>query len=283
VVSRVALLFSWPNWWNVEFLPGPSDRLDYFDEVLAYYRAFWKAHITVDIVFPETDLSGYDLVVAPLLNMVSARQGQLIEDYVRKGGTFLTSYFSGIVDEHALAWLGGYPGPLRQTLGIWVEEFDPLEPDMSNTIIVSEESRLPGGSYDCQRWCDVLHLEGAHALATFGDDFYAGFPAVTEHQFETGRAYYVATRPEDALLEALIALLQNELQLASPFVAPEEVEIVQRQGPAGTYTFLLNHTAEPVEIILPRPMYDVLKQAIYEGTLCLSGKDVAILADMHGE
>src|SRR5579875_2414021 len=36
VVSRVALLFSWPNWWNVEFLPGPSDQLDYLDEVHAY-------------------------------------------------------------------------------------------------------------------------------------------------------------------------------------------------------------------------------------------------------
>jgi beta-galactosidase len=281
VVSRVALLFSWPNWWNVEFLPGPSDQLDYLDEVHAYYRAFWKAHISVDIVFPGTDLSGYDLVVAPLLNMVSAQQGQLIEDYVRNGGTFLASYFSGVVDEHALAWLGGYPGPLQQTLGIWVEEFDPLEPDMSNTVVVPEASRLPAGRYACQRWCDVLHLEGAQVLATFGDDFYAGFPAITEHQFGTGRAYYVATRPEDALLEALVALLQDEMRLASPFVAPAEVEIVQRQGPAGTaYTFLLNHTTEAVEVALPTSMYDVLKQTTHAGALHLPGRDIAILVNL---
>ncbi|HEX7733994.1 MAG TPA: beta-galactosidase, partial [Ktedonobacteraceae bacterium] len=243
VKARVALLFSWPNWWNVEFLPGPSDQISYLDEIHLYYRALWKAHITVDIIFPEADLSGYDLVVAPLLNMVSERQGQIIEDYVKNGGTFVTSYFSGVVNEHALAWLGGYPGPLRKTLGIWVEEFDPLEPEMSNTVVVPANSDLAAGSYHCQRWCDILHLEGAQALARFGSDFYAGSPAVTEHRFGAGRAFYVATRPEDAFIEALVAFLSNELQISSSLLAPEQVEIIQRHGHAEIYTFVLNHAS----------------------------------------
>ena len=32
--ARVAMVFSWPNWWNMEYTPGPSNRIDYLEEVL---------------------------------------------------------------------------------------------------------------------------------------------------------------------------------------------------------------------------------------------------------
>lgn len=35
---------------------------------------------------------------------------------------FVTTYFSGIVDKHDLVIPEGYPGRLRDILGIWVEE-----------------------------------------------------------------------------------------------------------------------------------------------------------------
>src|SRR5436305_14375740 len=115
--------------------------------------------------------------------------------------------FSGVVDVSDRAWLGGYHGPLRGVLGIWVEEFDPLEPDMTNHVIVQKGSKLPAGVYTCDQWCDLLHLEGDNALATYGDDFYAGRPAITENRFGKGRAIYVATRPEPAPVSALIGTL----------------------------------------------------------------------------
>jgi beta-galactosidase len=77
--ARVALVFSWPNWWNVEYTPGPSSSLRYVDEVQRYYRALWDRNVAVDIVPPDRDLGGYDLVIAPLLNMVSAEQGDLFQ------------------------------------------------------------------------------------------------------------------------------------------------------------------------------------------------------------
>jgi beta-galactosidase len=67
---------------------------------------------------------------------------------------------------------------------------------------LSRAARLVGlsrGTYNCDPSCDILHLEGAQALATFEDDFYAGYPAITEHRFGRGRALYVATRPETVL------------------------------------------------------------------------------------
>ncbi len=245
--ARVAMIFDWSNWWNVEFTPGLSNSLNYIDEVLLYYQALWERNIAVDVVPPDGDLSGYDLVIAPLLNMVSEKQGASIERFVEQGGTFVTGYFSGIVDEDTRAWLGGYPGPLRKTLGIWVEEFDPLEPEQANAVVVEDGGKLPAGSYRCDRWCDLVNLEGAVALASYGEDFYAGRPAITEHTFGKGKAIYVATRPEKKLVDALVGGLLDELKIVAPLSVPAGVEVTRREGNGRSYLFVLNYNDDAVQ------------------------------------
>lgn len=275
--ARVALVFSWPNWWNVEYTPGPSASLRYVDEMQRYYRPLWNRNIAVDVVSPDLDFSAYDLVIAPLLNMVSAGQGESIERYVQNGGTFVTTYFSGVVDEHSRAWLGGYPGPLRKTLGIWVEEYDPLNLEMGNRVVVPEGTTLPAGSYACDLWCDVLHLEGAEALATFGDDFYAGQPAITRHSFGKGQAIYVATRPQAELLEALVGTILDESGIEPPLETPAGVEVTLREADGRSYIFVLNHNEHPLEVSLPEPMRDLLSGQSFEHRLPLQPLEVAIL------
>jgi beta-galactosidase len=270
-------VFSWPNWWNVEFTPGPSNSLRYVEEVERYYRPLWERNVAVDVVPPDRDLSGYDLVIAPLLNMVTGAQGEAIERYVENGGVFVTTFFSGVVDENDRAWLGGYPGPLRKALGIWVEEFDPLSPDMRNRVRVPPHGWLPGGSYECDLWCDVVHLEGAAALATYEADFYAGRPAITEHRFGRGRAIYVATRPQQTLINSLVGGLLADLGVVAPLEAPDGVEVTRREGEGRSYTFVLNHNSAPVEVPLPEPMHDMITGAACGGTLTLGPFAVAIL------
>ena len=277
VPARVALVFHWPNWWNVEYRPGPSSALDYVAEVQRYYRPLWDRNIAVDVVPPDRDLSGYDLVIAPLLNMVSAEQGAALTRYVENGGAFLTTFFSGVVDENDRAWLGGYPGPLRKMLGLWVEEFDPLTPDMGNQVVVPEGAGLPAGRYACDLWCDLVHLEGAQALATYGEDFYAGRPAITEHRFGQGRALYVATRPEAPLIAALVERLLDDRDVTAPLDAPPGVEITRREGEGRSYTFVLNHNPHPARIPLPAPMQDLLTGQTHEQSLLLPPLEVAIL------
>lgn len=276
--ARVALMFSWPNWWNVEYTPGPSSAIRYVDEVLRYYRALWERNIAVDVIDPDRDLTPYDLVVAPLLNMVSAARGAAIERYVAGGGAFLTTYFSGVVDESDRAWLGGYPGPLRTTLGIWVEEFDPLTPDMANEVVVPATAPITAGSYRCDLWCDLINLEGATALAHFGQDFYAGRPAVTEHRVGSGRALYVATRPDPGLIASLIGYLVGDLGIAAPLDAPSGVEVTERSADGRSYTFVLNHGDAIAHISVPAPMRDLLSGAVHGGSFELPAHGVAILA-----
>lgn len=276
VPSRVAILFSWPNWWAVEYQRGPSQDMRYLDDVLQYYRAVWSNHITVDVIPPDADLTPYAIVIAPLLHLVTEAQGHAIERFVEGGGTFLTTFHSGAVDEHQRAWLGA-PGPLRRTLGVWIEEFDPLLPTMANTIEVGPESWLPQGPYPCTHWVDIVRLEGAQALATFGGDFYQGAPAITQHHLGMGAAYYVATRPTDALLHVVFQQLFAHHHLNAAVKAPPEVEVVSRGKDGKTVVFLLNHTASPCTVPLDVPMTNLLTGQRLETLVQLAGYGVLML------
>ncbi|GCE24418.1 beta-galactosidase [Dictyobacter kobayashii] len=278
--ARVALLMSWPNWWAVENRHTPSRHFNYIAELQHYYRALWQRNIAVDIISPDQALDNYQLVIAPLFTMVSEEQGAAIEQYVKEGGTFLTTYFSGMIDESHRAWLGGFPGPLRRTLGIWVEEFDPLPEGKTNTLFCLQEADDWSGSYSCERWCDIVHLEGAQTLAVFGQDFYAGRPAITENHYGLGQAFYVATRPEAAGIDALINMLQSRLGLTAPLLVPRGVEVTRREGKITAY-FLLNHLPQEQYVSLPRPMRDVLTQQVYEQEMQLPPHGVAILIPLY--
>jgi beta-galactosidase len=166
---------------------------------------------------------------------------------------------------------------LRKTLGIWVEEFDPLEPEQTNTVVVEAGSKLPAGSYRCDRWCDLVHLEGAVALASYEKDFYAGRPAITEHTFGKGRAIYVATHLEKKLLDTLLGGLLDDLKIAAPLSVPAGVEVTKREGNGRSYLFVLNHNDDAVHILLPEAMDELLNGGGRVTKLELPAKGVAVL------
>ena len=112
--ARVGILFDWDNWHALDDAIGPVRDKRYYQTVCKHYLAFYRKNIPVDVVFPDSDLSQYDIVIAPMMYMVKAGLSEKIESLVAGGGTFVTTYFSGIVDETDLAFENGYPGPLSK-------------------------------------------------------------------------------------------------------------------------------------------------------------------------
>jgi len=262
--AQVAILVDWHNWWAVEYLPGPSDRLHYWEQLQTWYRALHGLNVATDIVPPDSDLSGYRLVLAPLLHLLRPGVAQNLEQFVTAGGILLTTFFSGIVDQHDHITLDGYPGELRKLLGIYVEEFDPWTPQMTNEVVIDDG--VLRGRYPCTLWGEVVHLEGARAPGVFASDYYADGPALTAHQFGQGKAYYIATQGSDELLHGLVALLCREANVVPVMAAPEGVEATKRVRADGRAAyFLLNHTDQSQRIMLPPGTF----------TMLLSGEEVA--------
>ncbi|WP_035179913.1 beta-galactosidase [Alkalihalobacterium bogoriense] len=242
--AKVAILFDWENWWAVELGCKPHNKLKYIDRVKLYYQEFFEQNIAVDFRQASDDLSGYQFVVAPMLYMVKEGDKENLEKFVTNGGTLLVTYFSGIADENDRIYLGGYPGPLRKLLGIYVEEFDPYPEGKSNTL------RYNGQSAPCYIWSDIIHLEGAEQIASFGENWYKEKPAVTKHAYGKGHAYYIGTEPDRAFLTPFIEQITTELHIQAPLKAPPRVEVLQRNTAEHNHIFIINHNDADVTISL---------------------------------
>jgi beta-galactosidase len=273
VPAEAALLMDWDNWWALELGDKPSNDLRLLPQFMGYYAPLFRRNIPVDFAHPEADLSGYKLSLAPSLSLVSGRAAQNVQRYVQNGGTLVMAFFSGVVDEHEHLWPGGHPAPLRETLGIEVEEYVPYAEAQTNGCV-----RDGGERFGCSVWSDVIRLAGARALATYERGYYAGSPAITQHAFGHGTAFYVGTVPDQCGTEWLLAQACRTAGIG-PVVpnAPAGVELVRRTNGTHTWLLALNYASETVHLPLAQPGVEVLSGRRLDGSVSLGPLDVAII------
>ena len=271
--SKVCIVFDWDNWWAADLSAGPSRSLYYVNQIRTYYYALWRHNISVDFVSVTDNLSKYNLVIAPMLYMCKKGFDTKVREYVKAGGAFMTTTFSGYVDDNDLVVLGGYPGKLRDILGVWVEELDALPPDEQNHFIYK------GKEYPAMILCDVIHTEGAETEACFKADYYADYPAITKNKYGKGTAYYVGTISDDNFYSDYLLEICAEYGIKPVIECDEEVEVTERSNEKGSYIFVLNHSEAEKQIKTPALMTDILSGKEYKAgeKITLNAKDVMIL------
>lgn len=272
--ADVAILFDWENWWALDDSIGPVKDKKYLATVRKHHRAWHSQNIATDVIFPDSDFSQYKVIIAPLWYLVTPESAAKVEAFVEAGGVFVTTYLSGIADSTDLVYMNGYPGPLRKVMGIWAEEIDALYEDRPNTLVLSNG----GETYSCGHLADLLHLESARALATYGGNWYAGMPALTANDFGAGKAYYLATDPEQAFLDLFYRGIAAQCGLTPALDAPTGVEVSVRSKDSADTLFILNHNDYAVDLDLGSTDYtDLLNGDTISGTINLPGYDVRIL------
>ena len=242
--AEVGIIFDWDNFWALEYTSGPSEDIKYLPQIQQYYDYFYRHNYSIDMIPVDADFSKYKIVAAPVLYMIKDGMKEALEAYVRQGGILLTTYMSGIVDQSDNVYLGGYPGPLREMAGVWVEEIDALAPEQCNEAVFAD-----GTVSKCSLVCDLMHLEGAEALAVYGNDFYAGMPAVTRHTFGKGAVYYIGSRLEEDGMEKVLEKVVKDAGAAPVIEEETELEITCREDEKKYLYFVINFKDE--EIVLP--------------------------------
>jgi beta-galactosidase len=284
VPSETAIIFDWENRWALEDMKGPgNDGRRYYEQTCKnHYYPFWARGIPVNIINMDCDFSQYKLVIAPMLYMVRQGFAERCEDFVKQGGSFVTNYLSGIVNENDLCFLGGFPGPLRKLLGIWSEEIECLNPEEKNYIVPLKNNHGLKGEYETRDFCDLIHAESSEVLAVYKDDFYKNKPALTVNYFGKGRAYYIASRNDQRFLMDFYIGLSRECELKHALDThaglPEGVTAQIRVDEKKEYIFLLNFTRKKQIVHLGKGVFvDKLSGESITGRTTMMPFEVKIL------
>ena len=70
----------------------------------------------------------------PSLTILSEETTRRVREYVANGGKLFVTYYTGLVDDKDHVWLGGYPGSIRDVVGVRVEEFAPMGNDFPGAM-----------------------------------------------------------------------------------------------------------------------------------------------------
>ena len=279
VEARVAIGYDEPSGWALQGAGLPSTRLDHAEEAQWAHRALWRRGIVTDVIGTLAGLSAYRMLVLPMHYLMTDAQAAALRSWVEAGGRLVVTFLSGVADACARVRTGGYPGALRELLGIRVEEFHPLGPDERVRLVPAAGGDPAGPTAPVgELWSETVRLAGARAVARYAGGVLDGRPAVTRRRVGAGVAYYVSTRLDPDGYGALLAAVA-----AAAGSAPEQtglppgVEAVRRHAGERTWLFLLNHTGDGHEV--PAAGTDLLTGVPVTGVVRLPAGGAAVIRE----
>ena len=246
--KQAAIVHDWQNKWALEGSCGPRNAgMGYWDELKRHYNALAREGIAVEFVDQNADLTGYGLVVVPMLYLLTDAFAKKLCAFAQSGGTVIVTYWSGVVDESDLCRLGDTPYGLTELLGLRRTEIDGMYDGETRRCVPSAGCTLPAAQ--ASTLCEVAALDEkdpAEPLSLYDEDYFAGHPAAAVHRYGKGRAYYLASRFDEAFYRAFYHDAAKEIGLspAWPEALPEGVLAVRR----GSFVFVQNCTEQPATV-----------------------------------
>ena len=247
--AKVAIIHDCESRWAMEDAQGPRNNgLYYMETVRKIYNSFRKLGLNIDVLDMEENLDRYDIVLAPMLYMFRCGIEDKIRNFVKEGGTFLMTYWSGIVNETDLCYLGAVPHQLQEVFGLRSTEIDSLYDGEKNYGISTGNFFEKNRQYQCANFCDLIQIDTAETLLTYREDFYAGYPAAVYNCFGQGKSYYICADFEQVFYDDLAKKIIHERGLeAEVFSLPSGIEVTTRQSQDKFYVFVQNFSNESVQ------------------------------------
>lgn len=261
--AEVAIIYDWESFWTLDnlYAYSGSDK-NYLETCLRHYSYFRRNSITVDIVSQDADISQYKIVIAPMLYLTHNSTIDHFCEFVKNGGTLVSTYISGIVDDNDNCYFGGFPGnELKNLFGIWVEETESLPKGTIIKVCSNEKT------FDAVDYCEYIHANTAKPIATFKSNYLTDMPASLFNKFGDGIAYYIGFRDTGEYLNHFYDDITKSLPHYSP---GDGVFSNTRYSDNYEYLILQNFNAESTNVKIP------------EGFTDIHGRDVAENFDIAG-
>jgi beta-galactosidase len=169
VPARVALLHDYESQWIYDTQPH-SARASYINQTMLFYSALRGLGVDVDIRHPDSDLSGYAVIVSPAIQLMGPDRAAHLSWYANEsqlvfGPRSAYRTATGRVQEL------GQPGPLRGLVGQRLLNFDGMRPGLT----------VHAGGHVVETWAESYEPTEAEVIVTYDDGPLAGQAAVTRN------------------------------------------------------------------------------------------------------
>ena len=226
VQPRVVLLHDYESLWVYDAQPHSQDA-SYWRQLMLFYTALRELGVDVDVRHPDHDLAGYDLIVAPAIQLMGAGRARHLAVAAREALLLCgprTAYRTPTGRVHE----DGQPGPLTDLLGCKLKNVDSMRPGLICHV----------GSHPVEIWAESYAPRGGDALHTYSDGPMAGEAAVVRH----GNAVTLGAWSPSLIREVLAGLL-TERGIPHELL-PEGVRVGRRGG----LTTWMNFNQAPVTL-----------------------------------
>ncbi len=176
---------------------------------------------------------------------------------------------SGVKDESNKCIIDALPTVYRDLTGAWVSEYDVIGNRRVNLTVESGSWDVPvAGAASGTQWCDLLVLEEAETLLSYGEGFYRGTAAVTRNHYQGGEVYYLGTVLNAPVYTALAKQIAIRSRMWFVNNLPTGVEYTTRTDGEKVYGFLFNNTDQSMCFVpqIEGDLQDNLQGGLQDGT-----------------
>lgn len=222
-------------------IQSQSILLDSAAEMQKFYKAFYDMNVGVDVIPEDRDISSYKVVIMPQMIITKPDMESKVKRFVENGGTVVLTYRCAVKDEDNNVPFGKtMPVNYNDLAGLIVVETESLQDYDAFPLVGQGDFAGVCGVGGIFR--DMIEVDDAEVLFSYGDQFYEDFAAITRKQTNDGMTYYVGCGLEEAITSQLMQTIMkdNDIDMLD---SQEGLEIVKRGQNGSEITLYINHNA----------------------------------------
>ncbi len=196
--AEIALVYSHLNDFGLSNEHYYNEINYYRDWSYRFYIPLSQDYFHRDVIGTETDISGYKLILLPLMPFIPEDFEKKLENWVLDGGILILGPMSGYRTADWTSFKNHAYGPLGEWSGISVESRIPVNAfDRAGTVttLVTFPAFPDLRETQAGLWSDALSSKTGKVLAPYRTGMHDGKPAIVENRKGRGRVVILGTDP----------------------------------------------------------------------------------------
>ena len=232
------------NWFGIEATAAGNEGIRYNDVVRWVYDTLYKMNVECDFIWPESqNIENYDVIVLPALYAVEEKVLNRLKEYVKQGGTLVSTFKTGFANENIKVYADNQPHNMTDVFGMHYQQFTfPKKVTLSGM-----QDRHP----EAKTFMELLIPDTANVLSSYEHYNWKEYAAITENQYGDGYAYHIGCMFEEAELQKLFKDILEKVGVSCEEKATFPLIIRKGKNVQGKeITFYLNYSEKELEPVI---------------------------------